>query len=819
MKRRIALAALAVFLFAGMLLYVVPLFFPLPPGLALGPPSGVLFVDREDRPIRRMLDGELRADEPATFEEFPAALIEATLAAEDSRFFSHNGIDFFGILRAVRDAAVHREFVSGASTVTQQTVKLYSPPRKRDFQTKFTEIFTARKLEMFADKKTILTAYLNNLPYGNQFTGARAAARGYFGKPLADLSIAESALLAALPNKPTRLNPFHNEQGARKRQFWILGRMKEEKLITEAQFATALVEPLNLRKGVAQTFQAPHFVELVAQQIPDDEREGTIQTTLDLDLQDFVESTVAAELVRLAHESGESNDLQAAVVVIENETGEVLALTGSRSFFGSKSGQINGAWNPRSAGSTLKPFTYLLALERGHTAATVLADTPIEYVTSTGVYQPVNFHRRFNGPVSLRHALANSLNVPAVKTLNTIGGPDLLHRLFCNDLHFTSLDEDAVEYGLGLTLGNAEVRLLELTNAYACLARLGEYKPYRMTHPMSAIQSQGGAVSNRPRSEGSPDPAGSGGWKPPLPGTRSLDQSSQPMTQQGSVTDSTLLGTALLNRSLFDPSAAWLIADILSDKNARAATFGLHSPLNLPFRVAAKTGTSTDFRDNWTLGYTPDFTVGVWVGCFNNRPLDQISGAMGAAPIFRRVMIQLHEDKEPRWYDTPASAVRLTVDSLNGKKAGEGTKRRHEEWFIEGSLPEHPTDSDYDSSGKTTLPISYSNWWRSPANDLKDVAKLDSPAVQSQLPQFRIISPLEGTVAFLDPDLPRDGSRFPLRIAGSGQEEIEWFSDGLEIETDGENCWLKLSPGDHEIVARDRKSGRESRSRIEVQRL
>jgi len=783
MKRRLFIAASAAFLFAGVLLYVVPLFFPLPPGLALGPPSGVLFVDREDRPIRRMLDGKLRADEPANFEEFPAALIEATLAAEDSRFFSHNGIDFIGILRAVRDAARHREFVSGASTVTQQTVKLYSPPRKRDFRTKLIEIFTARKLEMFADKETILTAYLNILPYGNQFTGARAAARGYFGKPLSDLSVAESALLAGLPNKPTRLNPFRNPDGARKRQFWILGRMKEEKLISEAQFATALVEPLNLTKSAAQTFRAPHFIELAAEQLPIMGQDEPVRTTLDLDLQNFVENTVTAELVRLANESGEGNDLQAAVVVIENITGDVLALSGSRSFFGSKAGQINGAWNPRSAGSTLKPFTYLLALERGHTAATILADTPIEYVTSTGVYQPVNFDRRFNGPVTLRHALANSLNVPAVKTLNKIGGPEVLHQLFREDLHFTSLNESATEYGLGLTLGNAEVRLLELTNAYACLARLGQYKPYRMVQ--QGDRGQGGACTST--------------------GELTMEGQAPPCPPD--------------SLRLFDPANAWMIADILSDTRARVATFGLHSPLNLPFRVAAKTGTSTDFRDNWTLGYTPDFTVGVWIGCFNNRPLDQISGAIGAAPIFRRVMMQLQEGREPQWYDTPADAVKLAVDTLNGKEVEENAPRSKREWFVHGTVPQKAKANDFTADGKTYLPIDFSNWWRSSANNLTNVAALRDPAQVALPPEFRIVSPLEGTVAFLDPDLPSQGSRFPLRIAGTGREEIEWLSPSLQVESDEGGSWLLLSAGEHEIVARDRNTGREVRSRIAVQKL
>lgn len=774
----LALSGLAAVL-AG--LYLVPWFFPLPETLGTAAPSGTLFVDREDRPVRRLLDGELRADEPATYDEFPGNLVLATLAAEDSRYFSHGGIDFLGVLRAVRDALLHREFVSGASTITQQTIKLYAPPRRRDFRTKIIEAFTARHLEMTTDKETILTAYLNHLPYGNQFTGARAAARGYFGKPLGDLSLAESALLAGLPNKPTKLNPWKNLEGARQRQLWILGRMREEGYIDEAQFAAALIEEPKLIAGHERSFHAPHFTELLL------EREGpaieaaktsgsVVRTTLDLRLQHAVENLVSAELARLAHQAGEENDLQAAVVVIENASGEVLALSGSRSFFGSAAGQVNGAWRPRSAGSTLKPFTYALALQRDATAATILADTPIEYITPTGTYQPVNFSRRFLGPVSIRHALANSLNVPAVKLLDEIGGPTRLHDCLVKDLHFTSLAPAATEYGLGLTLGNAEVRLLELTNGYATLARLGEWKPVRFLHGLDPVASP---------------------------------------TQQGQA--------GADSRRVFDADAAWLIGDILSDERARALAFGLNSPLNLPFRVAAKTGTSTDFRDSWTIGYTPDFTVGVWVGRFDNRPLNRVSGAMGAAPIFHQVMVRLHRDREARWYEHPEGATEVVVDRISGKRPPEGLalpdSRIRKEWFVRGRIPSLASAADYDGQSRTRLPLTYATWWRDPSNPLKTDAIVEVPVESASVANFRIVSPLEGTVAFIDPDLPASGARFPLEVAGSGREEIEWSSESLSVESEDGKSWLVLKPGEHEVVALDRKSGRSVKSRLKVEAL
>ncbi|MDF1823309.1 MAG: transglycosylase domain-containing protein [Verrucomicrobiales bacterium] len=775
MGKRLLQILFAAFLVGGTGFYVVPLFFSLPAELEKGPPRGLLFVDRNNQPIRRLLDGDLRAEDPASFDEFPKVLIDATVAVEDSRFFSHPGIDFIGIGRAVWDGIANQRFVSGASTVTQQTIKIYSPPRPRNLRTKVVEMFKARKLEMFSDKETILTAYFNKLPYGNQYTGARAAAHGYFGKPLGDLSAPEAAMLAGIPNKPTRFNPWRSREEAKARQLWVLKRMKEEGYLTEAEFTSSLIEALNFLPGPAQTFHAPHFVSLVesheAGLVAGAKAKGTpIRTTLDLDLQHFVEATMTAELSRLSHEAGESNDIQAAAVIIENSTGDILALSGSRSFFGSLAGQMNGAWTPRSAGSTLKPFTYLMALEQGKTAASVIADTPIEYITSTGTYQPVNFDRRFHGPVSIRHALANSLNVPAVKLLNEIGGPTRLHELMQDHLHFSSLNTDVAEYGLGLTLGNAEVRLLELTNAYACLARLGEFRPYRFI-------------------------------------------------QQGQAGDLTLPESETMQ--IFDQASTWLIADILSDTDARADAFGLSSPLNLPFRCAAKTGTSTDFRDNWTIGFTPDYTVGVWMGCFTNRPLKEISGAMGAAPIFHRLMVEVHRGQEPRWYEPPGSATQRQINPLNGHAAAAdlARDRAHVEWFVNGHLPPPASKDDYSADGRTLLPLTYANWWRSNENKLKDVAALTPIAENESPPPFRILSPLDGTVAFLDPDLPEHGSRFPLRIAGSGEETIQWKSESLDIELEGDTFWVILRPGKHAIEALDAGTGRIATSTLVVEAL
>ncbi|NNE90882.1 MAG: penicillin-binding protein 1C [Verrucomicrobiales bacterium] len=768
----VGLGGLALFGYL-VLLYIVPWFFEMPTGLQEGPLTGLEFTDRDGKPLRRLLADDLRIDRPATIDEIPKRLIDATLAAEDSRFFSHNGIDYIGTIRAVRDAILHRKFVSGASTVTQQLVKITSPPRERELKTKAIEAFTARRIEMSWSKDEILAAYMNRLPYGNQLHGCRAAARGYFGKPLADLSIAESAFLAGLPNKPTRLNPYRNFQGARGRQVWILNRLLTEGWITEEEFLVALDEKIVLQPRSSQVFHAPHFLELILEQkVPQtasfDFPDHTVQTTLDLDLQKFVEATIHEQLSQLGDdEDGASDAFQGAVVVIENATGDVLALAGSRDFFNSPGGQINGAWRPRSAGSTLKPFTYLLALEYGFTAASVIPDLPVEYITATGSYRPVNYNRRFHGPVSLRYALANSLNVPAVRTLDEIGGAEKLHTILTRDLGLTGLSPEASHYGLGLTIGNAEVRLLELANAYAALARLGQFRPVNL------IKTK----------------------------------------QQGSFGEPTLL----------DRSACWLIADILSDNAARADSFGFDSPLRLPFRAACKTGTSTDYRDNWTLGFTPEFTVGVWVGRFDNAPLQNVSGISGAGPIFQEVMTRVHRDTPATWYEKPDSIVEVEIDRLNGKRVHDGLKilprKTAIEFFRRDFLPVRALPENYSADGRTLLPPNYANWFSGGSNSVRQFAAIDSGERPAETEtKFRIVSPLSGTIAYLDPDLPNGGRFFLLKTEGESGG-IQWRSPTLKIQSrENRDPVVVLQPGAHEILAIDAE-GREVRSRLVVEEL
>lgn len=748
--------------------WVIPACLPLPEKLGSPLSMGLRFTDRNGLPLRQLLAEDLRVDQPAKIDELPEHIVQATLAAEDQRFWSHGGLDVLALARSTRDAVMAGRIRSGASTISQQLIKISSPPRRRDFSAKVSEAFGARTLEMEWTKAEILEAYLNRLPYGNLHTGIRTAARGYFDKPLGDLSVAEAALLAGLPNNPTRLNPYRNPEGARKRQRVVLRRMREAGFITEQEHELALAEPLRYApRGASAAFRAPHVVDLMLTRPGGDAATptaGPVRTTIDLDLQEQVEHLLQNLLASVETRSGKvsSGSAQGAVVVIENATGEVRALAGSRSYFESQGGQINGAWAARSAGSTLKPFTYLLALERGRSPATILDDLPVEYITPSGSYRPVNYNRQCRGPVTLRKALANSLNIPAVRVLDSLGGPAVLNGTL-RDLGFTSLDADASRYGLGLTLGNAEVRLLELTNAYSCLARLGEYRPWRL------------------RADGDPVP---------------------PVRR-------------------FSRESCYLIADILSDDDARADAFGYHSTLRLPFRAAAKTGTSTDYRDNWTVGFTPLYTVGVWVGHFDNTPMQNVSGVSGAGPVFHAVMLHLHRTAAPGWYARPGTLVEAPVDLLNGLRPpadGPLPRRVHPEWFRAGTVPaEAPADA-YDAEGRTLLPPHYAQWLRTEGTALANEAAartiLSSPSTA-----LRIISPTPGATAYLDPDLPGGGSRFPLRVEGGHDEPLEWSSETLDIEERNGQPMLVLRPGTHRVKVKDPKTGRQAFSELKVESL
>ncbi len=713
---------------------------PLPPGLERPPAGSTEFVGRDGRTLRETRSGN-SFTRRVTFDELPPRLVHAMLAAEDKRFFDHGGVDWLAIGRAARDGIVHRRIVSGASTISQQLVKV-AAPRPRTWRTKVIEAVTALRLEQLWSKERILTEYLNRVDFGHLNVGIAAASDYYFGKPLGDLTDAECAFLAGLPKNPYRLSPHRSLTATQSRQRVVLRRMHDNGWLTNDAFARATAEPPRVRPPKRQ-FLAPHFIDLALREA--DLAAARVRTTIDLDLNEFAQARLAEQIAGLR----DSNVHNGAVVVIDNATSSVLALVGSENYFAPGTGQVNGAWSPRSAGSSVKPFTYLLALERGATPATVYADVPTEFATPTGLIRVDNYSRRCSGPVSLRSALACSLNIPAVRALHDIGGADVLqHRLQACGL--TSLTRTSAEYGLGLTIGNAEVRLLELANAYASLARMGQFRPWRVF----------------------------------------ADEPLAPSRQAG------------------DPRACWLIADILSDNTARIPSFGADSALRFDFPVACKTGTSTDYRDNWAMAYTPEFTVGVWVGNFDGSAMRGVSGVSGAAPVMHAVMAHLHSRFGTSWFVTPPNVTQADVQPLTGRRIEKGWPTGVREKFLAEHLPSVESPEDYDDDGRVRLPAIYSEWLASAENSL------GSQAVAAD--QLRIVTPIPGTTFVIDPDLP---SSRHARLVAKGSPETRWQSDTLGVTAKGSEAEATLAEGEHRLSVIDPSTGSRAETWIRVKSL
>ncbi|MFN0072832.1 MAG: PBP1A family penicillin-binding protein [Chloroflexota bacterium] len=594
--------------------------------------------------------------------EMPQVLRDATVSAEDASFYTNPGFDPRAIVRALWQNFREQSITSGASTITQQLVKntLLSPDPTADRKIK--EALLAIELTRRYSKDKILEMYLNEIYYGNNAYGIEAAAQTYFGKRARELTLTEASFLAGLPQAPSWYDPYTNLAGARERQTYVLEQMARNGFVTAEQAESAQKEALPLKTLAQRTEQsamkAPHFVNFVRAQIERQYGSDTffrsgmqVKTSLDLKLQALAEQQVKASIQELR----ERNATNASLVSLAPASGEILAMVGSVDFNdASIGGQVNVALAARQPGSTLKPFTYLTAFAtKGWTPASVIWDVP---TTFGGNYTPLNFDRKFRGPVSVRSALGNSLNVPAVKALETVGLNELLttvHRMGISSLR------DPARMGLAVTLGGGEVSLLDLTFAYQGFANDG-------------IQN-GIAIE-----------------KPEL-GYRIYD----PVSIL-SVTDST--GRTLFEhradrgREVVNPSLAYLITHMLSDDDARAETFGRNGPLSLGRSSAGKTGTTDDFRDSWVVGYTPDLLTGVWVGNNDGSPMRDVQGAAGAGRIYKAFMLDALGNVEARRFARPADVVEREVCAATGQLPGPNCQRRVTDVFLRANLPTEIND-------------------------------------------------------------------------------------------------------------------------------
>lgn len=653
--------------------------------------------DRYGAPIRGFLSARNTYYLPVSLNEVSPWLIAAAVAAEDKRFFTHSGVDVAAILRAAWQNTTAGEVVSGASTITQQLARAVEP-RPKTFWGKTREAFSALKIERQMTKEEILEEYFNLLELGNLTQGVEAASRFYFNTQAADLSLSQSAFLAGLAKSPTYYNPLKHFSRALKRRDWVLKKMLDNGFIDKEMYALAVSEQLELRSA-ARPFDAPHFTRLLEPLLPPDSQE--VSSTLDKDLQLYAEGVVKNYISHLA----EQNVTNGAVVVLENATGAVLAYVGSADFYNAQnSGQVDGARALRQPGSALKPFVYGLAFERGSlTPASLILD---EDTFFEGGFRPRNYDENYHGWVSARRALACSYNIPAVKAAELSGTFNLLALL--RRAGFTSLTKPADFYGLGLALGNGEVRLLDLTNAYAALARGGVYKPVLFaTTPI--IRAPGRETR------------------------------------------------------LLTPQASYLVTDILADNNARAPAFGLNSPLSLPFPFAAKTGTSKDYKDNFAIGYTARWTVGVWVGNFDATSMQKVSGITGAGPILHDLAIYL-QDKYPSGpFSVPEGIVRAQTCLDSGLLAGENCPHTQESAFDRAHLP--------------------------------GICSGRHKAFSTRL---KIVSPTDKDVFKIDPSVPL-ASQSVKWAAECAEDNCTWKLDG-HIQA-GSSCqnWWPLQEGKHTL--------------------
>ena len=573
-------------------------------------PASVVLTDRLGQPLRVWL-GEGDIDCRPSYRPDPSHwVVQALVAAEDRRFWSHGGVDLRAVARALAQNVSAGRTVSGASTVSTQVIRLVEP-RPRRWGAKAVEAFRALQMEQRYDKRTILAQYLNRAPFGGNIVGIEAASWRYFGKRPADLSLAEAALLAGVPQSPSRGRPDRHPGRAKKRQAYVLARMRACGYITAAQETEALAQPVVARQS-PYPFDAPHFTEWVGAGASVD-AQGVVRTTLDP-----VWQQRAGEILRRHLRDGAVHG--GAVVMLEVRTGAVRAMVGSPEYAAQPAGQVNGALAARSAGSTLKPFAYAMALDRGWlTPGSVLTDVPARFRD----YDPQNFDPLFRGRVTVREALVLSLNMPAIEVVRQVGQTPFYDTL--KRLGLVTLSRPADQYGLGLVLGNGEVRLLDLANAYACLARGGVYAPVRVL-------------------EGD-DRAATG-------------------------------------RRVFSQEACWILAEMLSGDERAMDTTGHAADVRLP-RMAWKTGTSAGLRDAWAVAYNPDVVIGVWVGRPDGAGSDQLIGRTAATPIAWDLFRSLYPDNQSPWYERPAGVTARLTCAVSGRPPGPHCPPGAEDWSIE----------------------------------------------------------------------------------------------------------------------------------------
>ena len=641
---------LSVLIFAGAFWMYDTIFLNLPNAdnlMSYQPTLSTKILDRNGNLLYSLYKDENRTLVPLN--ELPPYVMHATIAIEDKHFYSHPGFDIEGITRAFF-ANLQKDTVQGGSTITQQLIKNIFFSFEKNWQRKVKEILVAIMVERRYTKDQILEMYLNQVAYGGSTYGIEEAAQRFFNKSARHLSLAEATLLAGLPQAPSVYSPFGaNPEYAAARQQEVLRRMVEDGYISSEQAALAKTEKLVFNED-SQEILAPHFVMYVRSLLAQKYGETIlthngleVTTTLDLPLQEKTQSTVSSEITsleRLRISNG-------AALVTNPQTGEILSMVGSKNYFDfAHDGQVNVTLRARQPGSSIKPLTYALALERGMTPASTIADEPVVYTAAgSEPYSPKNYDGKFHGTVTLREALASSYNIPAVKLLHQIGLNTLIDKAKAIGV---STWEDRKRFGLALTLGAGEVPMVELAQIYGTFANDGYTVPL---NPILEIKDAAGNVLYE--------------------------------------NTCALQGVGCQATRNFSPLVAAQISSILSDNFARTPAFGPQSVLHIPGQeVAVKTGTTNNMKDNWTIGYTGDRLVAVWVGNNDNTPMSYVaSGITGASPIWNKIMRSMLSTDDPHHFALPSGLIQLTICTTTGKPSCGNCGPTKKELFIAGTEP------------------------------------------------------------------------------------------------------------------------------------
>jgi len=688
--------------------------------------QAVEFTDRNGLPLGTVLTRDQEHTVAVPLSDVAPDFIHAIVAAEDSRFQRHGPVDYLAMARALVQDLRHRYALSGASTITMQLARMVRPS-PATIPGKMVQVWNAWRLAAGMSREQILSAYVNRVPMGSNIYGVEAAASTYLGLPASQLDLAQASLLAAIPNDPPALYPYEHWRALKERQRYVLARMVKDGYVSQAQAVRAGAEQVSLQPRGEGIVAAPHFLFWLAAQLPDGS--SHVRTTIDRDLQRFVETQVRQVIGDLASR----NVHHAAVLVVDNHTREVLAYVGSPDYFSElQMGRNDGVQALRQPGSALKPFLYELALEtHAIEPNTILADVPAHYaIPGELLYSPVDYNGSYQGPVRVRIALADSLNIPAVRVLSDIGVPRFLDRL--HELGFSHLTRSPDYYGLGLTLGGGEVSLWELTRAYVALAHQGTPEDF------VTVLDANGAASAAP-----------------------------------------------LASRIGDASAWELVTDMLADAHARAKAFGVNSVLDMPFAAAVKTGTSSDFRDTWTVGFTTDYTVGVWVGNFNGDPMQHVSGVTGAAPLWNRILLHLHEQRDPEAFAPPAGLRLEPICATTGARPTRACKTAVFEYL-------YPQDLAMSSQAARNAPLApiYDPWIATQG------------AVPSQ--RLRILFPHQGDVFVLrehEPAFASAAQALQFHVSARPGQRIRLWLNGTSLPTDGSAAWWPLRAGTWTLAA------------------